>query len=87
MTRRRMKMELVNTGKRNQMCCGCGTMGCRWQMYFPSPSVTMLPASATSISRMRFKKIVDGFERAGQVLFVAIQIGEDVALVRGDNRG
>ena len=29
---------------------------------------------------MRFKKIVDGFERAGQVLFVAVEIRENIAL-------
>ena len=31
--------------------------------------------------RMLFKKITHGRERAGQILFVAVQIGKDVARV------
>ena len=36
---------------------------------------------------MRFKKVMNGLERAGQILFVAVEICEDVAVSRGGNRG
>jgi hypothetical protein len=40
----------------------------------------MLPASTTSTMRGFLKKIVDGLERAGQILFVAVQMRENIAL-------
>src|SRR5580658_7351535 len=79
MTLRRMKTELVKTGKRNQTCRRLGTINCRWQMYSPSPLVMMLPARRTSNVRVGLKKVFYRGQRAGQVLLVTVQIGEDIA--------
>jgi len=87
MTRRRMKSELVSTEKRNQTAGGMRTSECRWQMYFPSPSVTMVPASCDLDSGMRFKKshetVLSGAGRycSSQFKYARMSPG------RGGNRG
>ena len=79
MTLRRMKTELVSTGNRNQMCHGCGTSDCRWQMYFPVAIGDDAAGESDFNFRIRLKKSGNGLQRAGQVLFVAVQISEDFA--------
>jgi hypothetical protein len=74
MTLRRMKMALVKIGNRNHTWCGFGTMECRWQIYFPAPSVNDAAGEQDFNLRIRLKKLADAFERAGQILFVAIQV-------------
>ena len=72
-------MELVKIGKRNQTCL-------RMRNHLmPMADVFSFAVGDDGAGqrhfdlRMMHKKIVDGLERVGQILLVAIQVGEDVA--------